>query len=514
MTVATGSSLLNSDLQNEITSLKKALERERAAHRAEFVLNLGQSKLLEMIAHGEPLKETLTNLMLLIESQSSGLTCSVVLLDKTGLLIRPGAAPNLPKEYTDALDGLPIGPNTGSCGSAMYLRKQVIVSNMLEDPLWASYKHLIEPYGFLACWSTPIFANKHDLVGAFAMYYREQRNPGEHDLELINFATHIAGIAIEHSRRESELARYRENLEDLIKQRTAELTLANHDSEAANLSLSKANQELANALSTLRFTQEELIQKEKLASLGALVSGIAHELNTPISNCLMTITSLSDKSHRLAEVYQQGIKRSDLETYIKDAVSSTDILLRNLNRTKELVTSFKQIEMDQTSLERRRFSLEEYIPEVLTAIKPSFQQESITINQNIQHGLVMDSYPGALSQVINKLISNAMLHGFEDRDSGVISILAHAIDDHWLELVISDDGNGISPENQHHIFHPFFTTTRNWGSTGLGLHIVHNIVTGLMGGRIRFQSELDIGTSFYLTLPFTAPQLECQRDLS
>lgn len=493
------------ELKDELSQQQLELIRERFAHKLADELNNGQGQLLEMIANGVPLKDTLTSLMLLIESQAEGVTCSTLLLDETGLLIRPGAAPNLPEEYTALLDGLPIGPTVGSCGTAMYLKKQVIVTNMMTDPLWAPYKQLVEPYGYVACWSTPIYLDRNEVLGAFAMYYREERSPDERAMALIGFATHIAGIAIERTRREQELTQYRENLEELIKIRTAELTAANRHAEAVNQSLSNVNAELAGALDNLRVTQEELIQKEKLASLGALVAGIAHELNTPIGNCITMVTTLAEKSRQLSDTYQTGLRRSDLENFIGDTLKSSDILVRNLNRAAELVTSFKQVAIDQTSSQRRRFSVEDYLTEILTAIKPSLKA-SYLINQKIQHGLVVDSYPGALSQVITNLVSNAILHGFDGCASGVINITAHEIDNDSFELVFSDDGNGIATESQQFIFDPFYTTKRNLGGIGLGLHIVHNIVTGLLGGHIRVQSRLGIGTTFYLTLPRTASQ--------
>ena len=489
------------ELQLELTRQRMLLERERTAHKLTAELNAGQSRLLEMIAKGAPLKDTLSSLMLLIESQSEGVNCSTLLLDETGLLIRPGAAPNLPEEYTRLLDGIPIGPMAGSCGTAMFLKKQVIVTNLLEDPLWAPYKELIRPFGYMACWSTPIFLNQTDILGAFAMYYREQRSPDSHDMALIGFATHIAGIAIERTRREMELTRHRENLEDLITIRTSELTSANAEATETNRSLSTANQDLASALRNLHITQEELIQKEKLASLGSLVAGMAHELNTPVGNCMMAITTLLDRTRHIADLYQNGIKRSDLETYLRDAEFSSDIILRNLNRTANLVTCFKQVAVDQTTSQRRRFSVEETISNVLTTLQPSFGNHPLVVDLKIQSGLMMDSFPGALGQVITQLVTNAMQHGFEGRTAGVVSILAHGIDDNTLELTISDNGAGMSPENQQRVFEPFFTTRRDLGGTGLGLHIVHNIVTGLLGGRIRMRSELEIGTTFYLTLP-------------
>ncbi len=178
----------------------------------------GQSRLLEMIALGLPLEKTLLALTQLIESHSEGMYCSVLLLDEDGETIHPSASPNLPAEYIQALDGYKIGPTVGSCGTAMFRKSIVIVSDIETDPLWASYKSLIIPYGFRACWSSPIFLKQQHILGSFAMYYREVRSPGPEDFQMLGFATHVAGIAIERTRRENELSRLSTTLQDKIRE--------------------------------------------------------------------------------------------------------------------------------------------------------------------------------------------------------------------------------------------------------------------------------------------------------
>jgi len=476
------------------------------AEKKAEVLRAGQSELLELIAKGAPLKETLSRLMLLIEGQSEGVLCSTLLLDEDGLHIRLGAAPSLPDEYSIQLDGLAIGPGVGSCGSAMFHKKQVIVTDIMQDPLWAPYKGLVAGYGYRACWSTPIFLNQNMVLGAFAMYYCEVRSPGPDDMKLIGVATHIAGIAIERTRREAELSRHREHLEELVDLRTAEVTGAKERTEQANLALSLANQELASALNNLSITQEELVRRDKLAALGSMVAGVAHELNTPIGNSLVVASTLADQTRILVNSYTTGIKRSILESYMNDATGACDILERSLHRAADLVSSFKQVAVDQASSQRRLFRLDEYIEEVLLTLRISFKQTAFVVESHIQQGLGMDSYPGPLGQVVTNLVNNALIHGFEGRDTGTILISAQESSTGWIELIVKDDGIGIQTDNQKRIYDPFFTTKRNVGGTGLGLHITHNIVTGILGGRIRFQSEVGLGTTFFLSLPLTAPQ--------
>ncbi|MBI1773329.1 MAG: GAF domain-containing protein, partial [Burkholderiales bacterium] len=279
-------------------------------------LRKGQNQSLEMIAKGALLTDILSHLMLLIESQAQGVYCSVLLLDDDGIHIRNGAGPSLPAEYMQALDGFEIGPTVGSCGTAMYRKEMVVVSDIMSDPLWEPYKAFIAPHGFRACWSTPIFLNKDMLLGTFAMYYREVRSPGPDDLKLIDVATHLAGIAIERNRKERELARHRDHLEELVAARKAELVVAKDRAEIINLELSKTNAELACTLNTLSLTQAELLRRDKLAALGSLVAGIAHELNTPIGNGLIVASTLAERTSDFSTTYAQGLKRSTLEKYM------------------------------------------------------------------------------------------------------------------------------------------------------------------------------------------------------
>ena len=256
----------------------------------------GQAELLEMIATGSPLKDTLERLASLIEAQSDGLYCSILLLNEDGVHMHPIAAPRMPSEYTNALEGLAIGPTAGSCGTAMHTREPVIVTDILIDPLWTPYQHLLAPHGFHACWSTPIYLDQHAVLGSFAMYYREVRSPGPFELQLISVATHIAGIAIDRKRNEETLRRYQHDLQELVRERTAELRSEKEKAETTALALARSNNDLATAFNTLNFAQDELIRSKKLAALGSLVAGIAHELNTPIGNCMMASSTLADET--------------------------------------------------------------------------------------------------------------------------------------------------------------------------------------------------------------------------
>lgn len=326
---------------------------------------------------------------------------------------------------------------------------------------------------------------------------------------LVQFSGHAFGLAGERfgimacaditdkRRIENEIRELNTNLEQRVVERTEELQ--------------QANRELAHALETLNKAQEELVRSEKLAALGSLVAGVAHELNTPIGNSLMVASTLVDQTRSLSRNYaENGLKRSILERYIGDMGKAGDILMRNLQRAADMVISFKQVAVDQTSSQRREFSVAEVVSEIMLTLSPTLKKTSSVVMQDIPDDLVMDSFPGPLGQVITNLVNNALLHGFEGKQAGVVFILAKTGNEGWLELTVKDNGVGIPRANLSRIFDPFFTTKLGAGGSGLGLNITHNIVTGVLGGRIHVQSEAGAGAEFTLSLPMVAPHRQLE----
>ncbi|WUR15315.1 ATP-binding protein [[Empedobacter] haloabium] len=461
-------------------------------------LRTGQNALLEMVARGAPLTETLNRLLLLMEAQAPGVVCTIQLLDEDGKTVRPGAAPSLPPEYLQALDGIAVGPRAGSCGTAMFLREPVIAADIARDPLWEGYRELALRHGLRACWAVPILGDASTVLGSFAIYYRDARMPRTEDERLVDVAVHLAGIAIERTRREAELARHRGHLEELVLARTAELRHAKEQAEQASASL-------AAALDNLRLTQDELVRRDKLAALGALVAGVAHELNTPIGNSLTVASTMSEHLATLKSRLHAGLRRADLEQYLEAAGEADGVIVRNLTRAGRLIASFKQVAVDTASSQRRRFRLDEFIAELVLPLLAATPQPRPKVRQQIAPDLVMDSYPGPLGQALSALFENAVVHGLAGRDDGTVTIAAHGLDDGAIALSVSDDGAGIAPEHVARVYDPFFTTRPGAGAAGLGLHITHNIVTGVLGGRIALDSTPGLGTTFTLTLPAVAP---------
>lgn len=277
--------------------------------------------------------------------------------------------------------------------------------------------------------------------------------------------------------------------------------------EARTQALSQKNAELHDTLNSLRLTQKQLVESAKLASLGQLVAGVAHEINTPVGVGVTGASTLAEETTRLKSLFQSGeMKRSDLDAYVGTAATISKLLLSNMERAATLIQSFKDVAVDQTSEERRTFRLKAYIDEVLSNLSPMLRRSEHRMTVNCDDTLEVDTYPGALSQIITNFVMNALLHAFADNAPGemlivVRSVYAKGEETDLIELRFSDNGTGIPQENLSKIFDPFFTTMRGRGGSGLGLNIIHNLVTGSLQGQISVESQTGVGTTFIVRFP-------------
>jgi signal transduction histidine kinase len=278
---------------------------------------------------------------------------------------------------------------------------------------------------------------------------------------------------------------------------------------ARTAELSASKQTLEQTLAALQAAQHDMIQQEKLASLGSLVAGVAHELNTPMGNAIVVCSSLESEINGLNDDVNSGaLRKSVLIGRIEKLRLGTDIALRNLHRAASLVTSFKQVAVDQTSERRRKFDLAIAVREIIGTLSPMLKHKISGIHVDIDEDIKLDSYPGPLGQIITNLVMNAQIHGYDGDPSGVIEIHGKAAGEHFAIIEIKDFGRGIAPENIDRIFDPFFTTRLGQGGSGLGLNIVYNMVTSTLGGSIRVSSTQGEGTCFILKLPREAPHKE------
>ncbi|MBR8835002.1 MAG: AAA family ATPase [Stigonema ocellatum SAG 48.90 = DSM 106950] len=262
-------------------------------------------------------------------------------------------------------------------------------------------------------------------------------------------------------------------------------------------------QELSQALEHLKATQKKLVESEKMAALGSLVAGVAHEINTPIGTSITAASTLAHETKTFVnEVAQGNLKRSILQGYVEVANHSTALIVKNLHRAGELIQSFKQVAVDQTNLEQRTFAVKPYIEEILLSLAPKLKQTPHTLTVEGDETISLNSYPGALAQIITNITVNSLLHAYQPHEVGQLHFKVQQQGEQVI-IQYSDDGCGISQENLSKIFEPFFTTARNLGGTGLGLHIVYNLVTQKLGGTIDVKSQTGVGTIFIMRFPLS-----------
>jgi len=263
----------------------------------------------------------------------------------------------------------------------------------------------------------------------------------------------------------------------------------------------------ADAYAQLKRTQNQLFEQEKLASLGSLVAGVAHELNTPLGNSLLAASTLQDGTREFKRLLAEGqLRRSELQAFCDTAEASAGLLVRGLASAAGLVSSFKQLAVDQTSERRREFDLAQLCEEVQLSLINRLRKDGHHLQIEVEPGLSLDSYPGPLGQVLSNLVLNAIIHGFEGRQNGQMRIEAEAAGAERVRLRFSDDGRGIAAEHLSRVFDPFFTTKLGSGGSGLGLHLCYTLVRSMLGGEISVSSEPGQGAVFELLLPRVAPQ--------
>jgi len=276
---------------------------------------------------------------------------------------------------------------------------------------------------------------------------------------------------------EEKLKQLNENLESKVEERTRELSQA----------------------------MEQIVESQKLASLGSLVAGISHELNTPLGNILMVSSTLNDKLDGLHAMIQKGsLSRIALYTVMDECRRASELIMRSANRSVELIESFKRVAVDQTSQRRRVFELAATVQDILNAFGPALRRANVSVHLQVPEAIEMDSFPGHLEQILNNLITNSILHGFEGKSGGHISISAARHGEN-VELVYQDNGVGIAKDLQHRVFEPFYTTKLGQGGSGLGLSIVHNLTQAIFKGRMRLESEPGAGVKLIFTLPLVTP---------
>jgi signal transduction histidine kinase/ActR/RegA family two-component response regulator len=435
---------------------------EAGERRRDDLLRRGETQLLEMMARDAPLTQTLSTLARLMETQVDGLTCTLVLLHPDGRHIAGAIGPGMPAEYLTAHEGVEIGPEVGSCGTALYLRETVIATDIATDPRWAPFRHLVAPHGFRACWSAPILHGEVPL-GTFAMYYREPRAPAPRDFQLLGRATHVAGIAIERWRREQELQRHREHLEELVRERTAELEAARDRAEVANRAKS------------------------------AFLAAMSHELRTPLNGIL-------GFAHLLLQDASLGVRQRRGVGIIK---SSGDHLLTLINDVLDL----SRIEAGRLDLFPVRFELAALLKVVNDIARVKAEEKGLRFHFHAGPGVSAAALGDdkRLRQVLLNLLANAVKFTDEGEVRFNVTRQNAGGGRARLRFEVADTGIGIAPDQLQRLFQPFEQAgdvDRRAGGSGLGLSISRQLVR-LMGGEIEVDTAPGRGSrfGFELALP-------------
>jgi signal transduction histidine kinase len=410
------------------------------ARENEEAFREGQSQILEMIAANAPLGEILKRLVLLIEAQSPGMLCSVQLLSDDGNHIRHGAAPSLPEDYVKAIDGEPIGPKNGSCGTAMHRGKPVIVTDTFADPLWEDYRDLAAASGLRACWSTPIMSGRGKVLGSFAMYYRQPQTPTGAEARLTDVATHIAALAIEHQKTQEALARM----------------------------------------------QAELAQAAHLNSMRELARSIGQEVN----QTLAAIVANADRGLQSLDQNQPD------PAQLREALAN---ISRDGNRTIEIIARIRAL-AKESAPQKVPLNFSELVSEVLSLVAHEAQREHITLQTELADDLpTVLGDRVQLQQVLLNLVMNSMeaMNGVEQQTLE-LTVSVDRGDNGEVVVSVTDRGSGIKPQELDTVFKAFHTTKS--ASLGMGLAICRSIIEA-HGGRLWAESNIGPGTTFKFTLP-------------
>ncbi len=378
--------------------------------------------------------------------------------------------------------------NSGAQRIFGYKPKEILnkpISELLPDSYLASHQE-----GYSHAYSSGELSHggtTHELTGV--------RKSGEHFPLALTLSTwkegnsrYFSAMFIDITDRkaaEAELKQHQDQLEELIEART---------------------QELEASFENLAIAQNQLVESEKMAALGGLVAGISHEVNTPIGIGVTAASHLADITQDFEKHFAKGqLTAEEVQSFIQTNKEVAEILSSNMQRAANLIRSFKQVAVDQSSEATREFELREYINEILTSLKPKFKNKPYEIKINCPHKIMLNSVPGALAQVFTNLLMNSLIHGFDGQETGEI-IVTITQNKQQVEINYQDSGKGIPAKDLDKIFEPFFTTRRGKGGSGLGMHIVYNLVTDTLGGDIKCSSEEGKGTQFFITLPINISQ--------
>ena len=449
-------------------------------------LESGRAQVLKQVAHGD----TLSNILILLcekaEDYNPDMMCSVLQLNTEQSTLHPIAAPSLPDEYCKALDGVTIGMGVGSCGTAAFQQKMVVVEDINTHPYWTQYRALAIGVGLHACWSEPIIGSEGRVFGTFAMYYKQPRKPTEEDIRFIETNASLAAIVFENNLAKQQLIDANNLLSQTIDERNSQLMTT--------------NEELSRVLVQKAVENTQSIQKERITTTQKILSGFAHEINTPLG-VATTATSftLQNIEQLMQDISNNKITKQTATHFLNEIFESANLTQSSLVKTSALISQFKKIDISLLDSSKYIFNVAEFFID----LKDNYatQLKGHQFECEVDHDLTCHSKI-ALWQIISQLIDNSLEHGFTDLQKGKIGI--HVAKDSNNSLVINyqDDGCGICDAEKHAIFEPFFSTKRNSGKIGLGLNVIVNTLINSYNGSIRLVDS-PVGIRYEIFIPLT-----------
>ena len=446
-------------------------------------LEEGRNQVLRMAARGRPLNDILDTLCRNAQLHNPELRCSVLRLDNENHTLHPVAAVSLPKDYCQALDGVEIGLGVGSCGTAAFTKKRVIVEDINTHPFWVQYKSLALAAGVQSCWSEPITGQGGEIFGTFAVYYASPKAPNEEDLKFIELSANLAAVVFENERNKKELVDANEKLNQTLDERTQALESANH--ELSLLIAQQADSHLSH------------LSSEKSATANILFSGFAHEISTPIGKAFTAASALHEKVAMLQDAAEQGtLSKQSFTRLLADISQLSQLNYHGLEEAGDLLEKFKRVRSENSPSEISSFGIKQLLLKVKFSLSGLLKDYELDIDAE---DFEVECNRESLWQVLYQLIENSVLHGFKDREHGRIHISAMKV---GKELVINyqDDGKGLDKDEAIKLFDPFFTTSEKNTHMGLGMTTVANVLSSVLQGRI-VQKPAPVGLRFEIRIP-------------
>ncbi|MGL6041052.1 MAG: ATP-binding protein, partial [Deefgea sp.] len=383
-----------------------------------------------------------------------------------------------------------IDPNKHPIFSKNILNGDLIIAHSVRHHqlTWPLYPDIFSPQNTFSALIIPIRIGSETRGFLCFEYCKKQHNWTSNEIQYGNQLAIIAARGIGNI----DLGNFLNEIADL----NTKLIQSN---DALELRVSERTKELASAMA-------HLIQSEKLASLGNLVAGFAHELNTPLGNTLTASSTLLEKNNELIEQINLGkLKKSLLDQYLTESTMTAQLIERNARRASNLILNLKQVAVDTASSKVRNFNLHQIISETLVTLSPSLKHKHVKIENNTPSHIQLNSYPGSLEQIITNLVNNAIIHAFIEKDNSLITVDAEEIDESTIKIIVKDNGCGIADSIKSKVFDPFFTTKFGQGGSGLGLYLAYSLVTGTLGGQLQLETSEGLGSTFIITIPKQAP---------